>query len=179
MSVPISQASLGCVTAHPSITSDFAIDSRLLSNTDSCLLSNVKVSIWEGDITTLKIGAIVNAANESLLGGGGIDGAIHRAAGPQLFDECKTLNGCEAGQTKITSSYNLPCNSILHTVGPRYKEANKTRCQELLSSCYRTCLEVATMNGIRSIAFCSISTGIFQYPLPDATAVAMTTIRDW
>ena len=173
-------ASVSTTNKTASIISNFAVDSRLISiKAENQLLSNVNVLIWEGDITTLKIGAIVNAANESLLGGGGIDGAIHKAAGPQLLTECRKLNGCNAGETKITSSYKLPCDAILHTVGPRYNEARKQRCQELLSSCYRSCLEVAAENGIRTIAFCSISTGIFGYPLGDATVIALTSVRDW
>jgi O-acetyl-ADP-ribose deacetylase (regulator of RNase III) len=173
----------GCITTDSKIPLDSTtlFGSRLLSNEDSCLLSNVTVSIWEGDITTLKIGAIVNAANESLLGGGGIDGAIHKAAGPQLLAECKTLNGCKVGETKITKAYDLrSIKNILHTVGPRYNLVrDKNKSQELLSSCYHSCLEVAVKNGIRSLAFCSISTGVFQYPLADATMIALTTVRDW
>ena len=121
----------------------------------------------------------MNSANESLLGGVGIDGAIHRAAGPQLLAECKTLNGCEIGNTKITKSYDLPSNAILHTIGPRYNVVIKIQCEKLLSCCYRTCLEVAVKNEIRSIAFSSISTGVFGYPLKEAVVIAMTSIRDW
>lgn len=138
---------------------------------------NGKIALWKGDMTKLKIGAIVNAANRSLMGGGGIDGAIHAAAGFDLKMECKTLGGCEIGKTKRTGAYNLPCDHILHTVGPVYNGSNK--CAELLSSCYWTCLEVARANCIRSVCFCCISTGIYGYPNRSAAEIALQTVRKW
>jgi len=134
---------------------------------------NRKVCIWQGDITRLEIDAVVNAANTSLLGGGGIDGAIHRAAGPMLLAECETLNGCETGNTKITRGYNLPAKYVLHTVGPIGENPAK------LESCYRTCLELVEKYNIRSVAFCGVSTGIYGYPLYPAARIALSTVRKW
>ncbi|KAF9524841.1 hypothetical protein CPB83DRAFT_860569 [Crepidotus variabilis] len=137
-----------------------------------------RVSLFQGDITKLKIDAIVNAANRSLLGGGGVDGAIHNAAGPKLLDECRTLNGCETGKSKITKGYDLPARHIIHTVGPIYSEKDKDEKAEQLASCYETCLEVAIENEVRHVAFCSISTGIYSYPIVAATRIALETARD-
>jgi len=134
---------------------------------------NKKVALWHGDITTLEIDAIVNAANESCLGGGGIDGAIHRAAGDKLYEECRTLHGCSTGQTKITRGYDLPAKYILHTVGPT--DANPAN----LELCYNTCLELVVKHNIRSVAFCGISTGIFGFPLYPASRIALETVRKW
>lgn len=134
---------------------------------------NDKISLFRGDSTTLEVDAIVNAAKESLLGGGGIDGAIHRAAGPMLLRECKTLGGCETGKTKMTRGYRLPAKYVLHTVGPRGEKPH------LLKSCYETCLDLVEENGIRSVAFCCISTGIYGYPLVNASKIAIGTVREW
>lgn len=137
---------------------------------------NDKISVIRQDITTLAVDAIVNAANTSLLGGGGVDGAIHRAAGPELLDECETLDGCETGSAKITNGYELPSKKVIHAVGPIYWKEG-TRSAELLSGCYRTSLQLAVENGCKSIAFSALSTGVYGYPSGEASLVALETVR--
>jgi O-acetyl-ADP-ribose deacetylase (regulator of RNase III) len=129
-----------------------------------------------GDITKQDTDAIVNAANQRLIPGGGVDGAIHRAAGPGLYQECKTLGGCRTGDAKLTRGYNLDSKYVIHTVGPRYSGIKKDK--EDLASCYRTSLKIARENNIRSVSFPAISTGVYGYPMDDATAIALSTVID-
>ena len=137
-----------------------------------------EIEIIKGDITKLKVDAIVNAANKSLLGGGGVDGAIHRAAGKDLVAECRTLNGCETGQSKITKGYNLPAKYVIHTVGPVWYGGDKNE-PELLKSCYTTTLALAKENNIKTIAFPAISCGVYRFPIEQACKIAFDSVNEF
>jgi O-acetyl-ADP-ribose deacetylase len=135
--------------------------------------SNGRITVVEGDITKQRVDAIVNAANTSLLGGGGVDGAIHRAAGPGLLSECRTLGGCPTGEARITQGYNLPARWVIHTAGPVWQGGTHGE-DDLLAACYRNCFALAVQHNIRTLAFPAISTGIYGFPLERATRIAVT-----
>ena len=137
-----------------------------------------KIEIVQGDITKLEVDAIVNAANTTLLGGGGVDGAIHRAAGPELLAECRTLGGCQPGEAKITRGYRLPARFVIHTVGPVWRGGKRGE-PETLANCYRNSLQLAVETGIRTIAFPAISCGAYGYPIEEAAQIAVNTTREF
>jgi O-acetyl-ADP-ribose deacetylase (regulator of RNase III) len=141
-------------------------------------MADPRVKLERGDITKLGVDAIVNAANTTLLGGGGVDGAIHRAAGPELLAECKTLGGCRPGEAKITRGYSLPARFVIHTVGPVWSGGNRGE-SETLANCYRNSLRVAVENDVRTVAFPAISCGAYRYPLADATKIAVETTSEF
>ena len=141
-------------------------------------VSHTKLHVLKGDITRCEVAAIVNAANESLLGGGGVDGAIHRAAGPELLAACRLLNGCRTGEAKLTPGFQLKAASVIHTVGPVWRGGTHGEA-DLLASCYRKSLELADANGIRTLVFPAISTGIYGYPLSQATKIAVGTVKTY
>jgi O-acetyl-ADP-ribose deacetylase len=141
-------------------------------------MKHERIKVIEGDITVQKVDAVVNAANTSLLGGGGVDGAIHRAAGPGLLAECRTLHGCPTGGARITGGYSLPARWVIHTVGPVWKGGGHSE-DELLTACYRNSLALARDNGIRTIAFPAISTGVYGFPVARACAIALREVKQF
>jgi O-acetyl-ADP-ribose deacetylase (regulator of RNase III) len=159
-----------------------AAQNRRTPPLDNCVLikmnSSAKLEIYRGDITTLDVDAIVNAANTTLLGGGGVDGAVHRAAGPELLAECLTLGGCRPGEAKLTRGYNLTARFVIHAVGPVWRGGGQGEA-EVLANCYRNSLQLAATQGIKTIAFPAISCGAYRYPVSKAAQIAIETTREF
>ena len=141
-------------------------------------VGNARIEVTQGDLTKEAVDAIVNAANESLLGGGGVDGAIHRAGGPAIIEECRALGGCQTGDAKITAAGKMPSKHVIHTVGPVYRGGGHAEA-DLLASCHRRSLEVALENGLKTISFPAISCGVYGYPIPDAAKIAIGTVKEF
>ena len=168
------------IVFNPTSPAPFTIQKKMLKELLKQLAEHPyknSINLWRGDITTLGCDAIVNAANSTLLGGGGVDGAIHLAAGPELLEECKILKGCATGEAKITFGYKLPCAYVIHTVGPIYKGMLSQRVD--LANCYQNSLELAKKHHLHSIAFSAISTGVYGYPLDEAARIALLTCTQW
>jgi O-acetyl-ADP-ribose deacetylase (regulator of RNase III) len=177
----VSRRMIGRAVAPLSQTPDLTANCVLLIShplLKSIVSSSAKIDIVRGDITKLEVDAIVNAANTTLLGGGGVDGAIHRAAGPELLAECRTLGGCRPGEAKATRGYRLPARFVIHTVGPVWR-GGKHGEAETLANCYRNSLQAAVENGVRTIAFPAISCGAYGYPIEEAARIALKTTREF